>query len=65
MLKKICHGVFGLCAFAGFMFMVGTAGASDCNMIDFTQVVIQGLIALALMLIGFIGLKLSDYEYIY
>lgn len=64
MLKKFCHWIFGLCAFAGFIFMIGTAGASDCNSIDFRQIVIQSLIALALILIGYIGLKLSDWEYI-
>ena len=64
MLKKVCHRIFGLCAFGGFMFMVGTAGASDCNLIDFRQIVIQSLIGLALVIIGFIGLKLSYWKYI-
>lgn len=65
MLKKVCHWIFGLCVFASFVLMIGTAGSSDLNLIDFKQIVIQSLIALALMLIGFIGLKLSDWEYIY
>lgn len=64
MLKKFCHWLFGLCMLAGFIFMIGTAGASDCNLIDFRQIVIQSLIALALVIIGFIGLTLSDWEYI-
>lgn len=64
MLKKVCHWIFGLCMLAGFIIMIGTAGASDCNAIDFRQTVIQSLIALALIFIGLIGLKLSDCEYI-
>lgn len=64
MLKKVCHWIFGLCFSAGLFFIIGTAGASDCNLIDFRQIVIQSLIALTLLIIGFIGLKLSDWEYI-
>lgn len=64
MLRKICQFVFGLCVFAGFMFMIGTAGASDCEVITFSQSIKQSIIALVLMAVGCFGLKLSDYEYI-
>lgn len=65
MLRKICHFVFGLCVFAGFIFLIGTAGASDCELITFSQILKQSVIALVLMLVGIFGLKLTDYEYIY
>lgn len=64
MLRKICHWIFGLCMSAGFIFMLGTAGASDCDLITFSQIVKQGIIALVLMLVGFYGLKFTDWEYI-
>lgn len=64
MLKKVCNWFFGLCTLVGFVVMVGTAGASDLNTIDFETILVQGGIALALILIGFVGLKLSGWEYI-
>lgn len=62
MLKKFRHWFFGVCTFAGFVVMIGTAGASDCNSIDFNRIIMQSIIASVLMLVGFIGLKLSDQE---
>lgn len=64
MLKKVFHWIFGLCMFAGFVVMVGTAGSSDLNTIDFKTALVYSLIGLALMFIGFVGLKLSEWEYI-
>lgn len=64
MLRKIYHFVFGLCMVAGFIYMIGTAGASDCELITFSQIIKQIVISLALTIIGFCGLKLSDWEYI-
>ena len=64
MLRKIINVFFISCMFAGFIFMIGTAGASDLNMIDFEKIFIQASIALILMLVGFLGLKLSGWEYI-
>lgn len=65
MLKKVCHWFFGLCMFAGFVVMLGTFGSSDLNLIDFETILVQSGIALALILFGFIGLKLSAWEYTY
>ena len=64
MLKKVFQWIFGLCMFAGFVVMIGTAGSSDSGSIDFNQIMIQTAIALVLILVGFIGLKLSDWQYI-
>lgn len=64
MLKKFYHWFFGLCTTAGFILMIGSAGASDCNLVDFETLLLQGAIAIALILFGFVGLKLSDWEYI-
>ena len=63
MLKKVCHWIFGLCMVAGFIFLVGTAGASDCNTITDIQIVKQIAIGLVLMLVGFCGLRFTDWEY--
>ena len=64
MLKKVFHWIFGLCMFVGFVVMVGTAGSSDLNTIDFKTALVYSLIGLVLMFIGFVGLKLSGWEYI-
>ena len=64
MLRKVCHWIFGLCMFAGFIVMVGTAGASDLELIDWNTILKQSVISLVLMFVGYIGLRLSDCEYI-
>ena len=64
MLKKVCHLVFGLCMVAGFILMIGTTGSSDLNLIDWNTIVKQSVISVVLMLVGYFGLKFTDWEYI-
>lgn len=64
MRKKVFNCIFGLCMFAGFFVLFGTAGSSDLNLLDFKRFLIQSIIGTALAVIGFIGLKLSGWEYI-
>lgn len=64
MLKKVSQTLFYLCGFAGFMLGLGTAGSSDCNLIDTYQITVRVGIAITLMLICYFGLKLSDCEYV-
>ncbi len=42
--RKLCGGV----CVAGFLLMLGTASASDCNTISLTRTLIQSCIGLAL-----------------
>lgn len=65
MLRKIYQGLFISSVLAGFILMIGTVGASDLNIIDFEKIFVQASIALLLILVGFFGLKLSGFEYIY
>ena len=64
MLKKVCSKIFGVCALLGFVVMLGTAGASDLDTLSFEKIVIQSALGLVLMVVGFIGLRLSDCKYI-
>lgn len=64
MIKKVLRKFFGLCLVSGIVLAIGTAGVSDINSIDFKSMIIQCLIALALIVFGFIGLALSEWQYI-
>lgn len=52
--------VFGTIMALGFIFALGTAGASDCNTIPETQVYVQLAIAAAAMLGGYIGIYIIE-----
>lgn len=60
MFKKILTVLFGLSIGAGFLIVLGTAGSSDLNLIDFKTILIQSAIGVALVWIGFIGLKFTN-----
>ena len=62
MLRKVVHKVSGLCLIAGIVLMLGTAGASDINSIDFKTTVIQAGIALVLSLTGYYVFRLTEVE---
>lgn len=49
--RKIKRWIALVISFAGFMLMLGTAGASDLNAIPLSQIIIQSLIGL-LMWVG-------------
>lgn len=49
--------VFLFCTIIGFIIMIGTAGASDINAIDFKTIVLQSCIGMVLALVGFVGYK--------
>lgn len=63
MFKKILTTVFGLSIGAGFLLVLGTAGSSDLNLIDFKTILIQSGIGLVLVWIGFKGLKITNPVY--
>lgn len=63
MSRKILIKIFGLSLVAGFLFILGTAGLSDCDLIDFKTILVRCGIGLLLMLIGLVGLKVNDCEY--
>ena len=48
MARKIYKTTCGVVCFLGFMLLLGTAGASDLNQIDFPQIVRQSAIGLAM-----------------
>lgn len=52
-MKKIIRNISYTVCFAGFVLMLGTAGASDLNTITFEQIVIRGIIAMIMVIVGF------------
>lgn len=47
--------VWEVIAFLGFWLLIGTAGASDINSLTFNRVLIQSLIGLGMLVVGFRG----------
>ena len=64
MRKRFLHKVFGLCMLGGFVTILGTAGASDLNLVTFNELLLRGVIGAGLLLIGYVGLKASNFKHI-
>ena len=56
MMKKLCGGLFVL----GMLILLGTAGASDMEMISRSSEAIRLLIGMAMVAVGFIKGRLWD-----
>lgn len=56
-MKKFLTTVFGICMAIGFVLIIGSAGSSDLELIDFKTLLIQSGLGLALTGIGFIGIR--------
>lgn len=65
MKKIIVRNIAVLVCVAGFVLMLGTAGASDCNMISFKQIIIRGMISIAMMFGGFSIARIMDNAIFY
>lgn len=59
---KIKNIVYGMCLITGFMLIVGTIGAIDCDTIGFTTGIIQSAIGLLLSVFGSVMLKINGCE---
>ena len=59
MSTKIFNKVFGCVVVIGFIMLLGTAGASDMDKIDFGTVLIQSLISVLMVIVGLIGLNVK------
>ena len=57
-LRTIMKYIFVIVSAIGFIFIYGTAGASDLNNIPMEQVVTQSATGLALFVAGFIGYQI-------
>jgi hypothetical protein len=55
--QKIIHKIGIVAIIIGFILMLGTAGASDRNSIPFNQIMVQLVISLGIMVLGFIIIK--------
>ncbi len=64
MLLKVLRFIFGSSFFSGLIIMIGTAGASDCNLIDGKQITIRMIIAIIFLAIGVFGLNLTSDEFL-
>jgi hypothetical protein len=64
MLKRYASTIFGGLTLVGFLFLLGTAGASDCDSIGITQIVTQGLVGVFMMGLGVCGLNFVETGYI-
>ena len=60
--NNILNGIFGGLVVIGFSLMLGTAGASDLEKIDFGNILFQTFISMIIILIGFIGLNVINRE---
>lgn len=59
MFKKIVTTLSSLFIGAGIILILGTAGSSDLDLIDFYTVLVRSSIGVALVWIGFKGLKFT------
>lgn len=48
---------YGICAIAGIVLLIGTAGASDLGTITFGRTLLQAVIAMGLSLYGILNLE--------
>lgn len=64
MLKKFCHWFFGLVFVSGFIVALAISDSSELNVMEWTTKLKFGILAASLMFGGFIGLRLSDWEYL-
>lgn len=60
MSTKIFNYLFGGVVVIGFFMLLGTAGASDMGNIDLGTVLIQSLISVLIVIVGFIGLNVTN-----
>jgi hypothetical protein len=60
MSTKIFNIIFGCSVVVGAFLLLGTAGASDLNKMDFDTILFQSLLSLSLVLIGVVGLKINN-----
>lgn len=52
--------VFGTCMVIGFLVVLGTAGASDCGMVEFGEAVMRSIGGVVVALVGFVGIKVME-----
>lgn len=62
-MKKLVHKLSGALIVAGISLIVCTAGASDCELLEFGAIVYRSLIGLGLVGIGASALKISGYRF--
>lgn len=62
-MKKLIKVVSGWIVFFGFVYLIGSAGASDLEIINVTEFMIRGVIGLLIVFIGLIGLKIGGYRF--
>lgn len=61
MLRKCINKFFGLCVVTGLVLLMGTVGASDCNLITDGQLIVRSIISLMLIGIGAMGSRFAEY----
>lgn len=64
MSKKFFLRFFGACIFVGLMMVLASAGASDLGSLEFKRIVVNALIGLGLMFVGYAGLKVGGSKYV-
>lgn len=60
MKRKTFKKISTFLAVAGFIWILGTAGTADLNLIDFETTLIRYFIGVALMGVGGVGLELCN-----
>ena len=65
MLRKILDGMFFMTGFIGFLLLLGTCGYIELvRDLDILKIIIMTGSGLALMLVGYLGIKSGGIEYV-
>jgi hypothetical protein len=64
MLGKLINWLSGVGMVSGFVLMIGTFGSADLNLINFSTLAIRSVVAVLLILGGFVGFKFGAPIYI-
>ena len=58
-MKRLINNVSSIVILFGVICLIGSAGASDQEVISITEYINQAIIGFSIMLVGFIGLKIG------
>lgn len=62
MLRTILNWICYFLMFLALVIVIGTAGASDIEMIDFGTILVRDGIAILLFLVGYLGLFINSLK---
>lgn len=63
-MKKVSETISGLMVITGILLLAGTAGASDCNAIEFLELITQTAISFLFMVSGLLIYRIGGNRYV-